>query len=99
MLTSLIKQICSDLPDAPKLVKRLGDYKTKGERPDTKTLVEALLASISEFSFVHFIIDGLDECPLLGRHREKLLKSLHYILSNAPKNLHIFFNKPKRTRY
>ncbi|KAL6823367.1 ankyrin repeat-containing domain protein [Trichoderma camerunense] len=95
MLASLIKQICSDLPNIPKLVKRLGDYKTKGERPDTKTLEEALLASTSELSSVHFVIDGLDECPLLGRQREKLLKSLHCILLNAPKNLHIFLTSRK----
>jgi hypothetical protein len=98
MLASLIKKICSLLPDTPQLVKRLGDYKTKGERPDTRTLEAALIASTSGLSLVHFVIDGLDECPVLGRQREKLLKSLHYILSNAPKNLHIF-DKPQRTRY
>ncbi|KAL6815059.1 ankyrin repeat-containing domain protein [Trichoderma sp. SZMC 28015] len=95
MLVSLIKQICANLPDIPKLVQRLGDYKTKGERPDTKTLERALLASTSELPSVHFVIDGLDECPLLNRQREKLLKSLHYILSNAPKNFHIFLTSRK----
>lgn len=95
MLASLIKQICSHLPAVPKLVRRLGDYETKGERPDTKTLEAALIASISELSFVHVVIDGLDECPLLGGRREKLLKALHNILSNTPKNLHIFLASRK----
>ncbi|KAL6690781.1 ankyrin repeat-containing domain protein [Trichoderma pleuroticola] len=95
MLASLIKQICVHLSSIPQLVKRLGDYKTKGERPDTRTLEAALIASTLKLSSVHFVIDGLDECPLLNNQREKLLKSLNYILAKAPKNLHIFLTSRK----
>lgn len=95
MLASFIKQICSCLPVIPQLVKQLGDYKTKGERPDTETLKTALIASTLKLSAVHFVIDGLDECPLLGRRREKLLKALHNILSDIPRNFHIFLASRK----
>lgn len=77
------------------MVKQLGDYKTKGERPDTKALEAALIASTLKLSSVHFVIDGLDECPLLGRQRERLLKTLHNILSNTPKSFHVFLTSRK----
>ncbi|KAL6786735.1 ankyrin repeat-containing domain protein [Trichoderma sp. SZMC 28012] len=95
MLASLIKQICSCLPAIPQLVKQLGNYKSKGERPDTETLEAALVASTLKLSAVYLIIDGLDECPLLGKQREKLLKTLQNILSNAPKNSHVFLASRK----
>ncbi|PKK43317.1 hypothetical protein CI102_14003 [Trichoderma harzianum] len=95
MLASLIKHICSCLPAIPQSVKQLGDYKTKGERPDTKTLEAALIASTLKLSAVFFVIDGLDECPLFGRQRERLLKSLQNILLNTPKNFHVFLASRK----
>ncbi|KAL7790500.1 ankyrin repeat-containing domain protein [Trichoderma afarasin] len=70
MLASLIKQICSCLPAIPQLVKKLGHYKTKGERPDTETLEAALVASALKLSAVYLVIDGLDECPLLASRKE-----------------------------
>lgn len=92
MLASLIKQIYSRRASIPQLVELLGDYKTKGERPDIKTLEAALIASILGFSAAYIIIDGLDECPLFNGQREMLLKSLQRILSNEKNNnLHIFF--------
>jgi hypothetical protein len=96
MLASLIKQICFRQARIPQLVERLGNYKTKGERPDNKTLEAALMASISGFSAVYIVIDGLDECPLFNGQRETLLKSLHNILSDKRlENLHIFFTSRK----
>ncbi|KAJ4858728.1 ankyrin repeats (many copies) domain-containing protein [Trichoderma breve] len=97
MLASLIKQICSDRPGVSQLndIKRLNDYKTKGQRPDTQTLETALLSSTSGCSAVYIIIDGLDECPLLGGQREQLLKSLRRILTTASDNFHTFLTSRK----
>lgn len=96
MLASLIKQICARRASIPQLVERLGDYKTKGERPDNETLEAALMASMSGFSAAYIIIDGLDECPLFNGQREMLLKTLQHILSNKKNNnLHIFFTSRK----
>jgi hypothetical protein len=91
MLASLIKQICVRRANIPQSVKRLEDYKRKGERPDNKILEATLMASISGFSAVYIVIDGLDECPLFNGQREMLLKTLHNILSNkCLENLHVF---------
>ncbi|KAL6832831.1 ankyrin repeat-containing domain protein [Trichoderma camerunense] len=92
MLASLIGQICSDRPGVSQLhaIKRLNDYKTKGQRPDTQTLETALLSSASGCSAVYIIIDGLDECPLLGGQREQLLNSLRRVLAAASDNFHTF---------
>ncbi|KAL6802257.1 ankyrin repeat-containing domain protein [Trichoderma sp. SZMC 28012] len=97
MLASLIKQICSDRPGVLQLhaIKRLHDYKTKGQRPDTQTLETALLFSTSGCTAVYVIIDGLDECPLLGGQREQLLKSLRRILTAASDNFHTFLTSRK----
>ncbi|KAL6695652.1 ankyrin repeat-containing domain protein [Trichoderma pleuroticola] len=89
MLSSLIKQICCCRPEIPEAAQKLGEFKTKGGRPDTERLEEVLLSSVYGFSAVYVIIDGLDECAELGGHRKKLLKSLRSILTNAPDNLHI----------
>ncbi|KAL7930526.1 ankyrin repeat-containing domain protein [Trichoderma chlorosporum] len=90
MLSSLIKQICCCRPNMPESVARLGEYKIKGMRPPTEELEEKLIATVPGFSKVYIIIDGLDECPELGGRREELMKSLRYILTVAPDNLHIF---------
>ncbi|UKZ46575.1 hypothetical protein TrVGV298_000780 [Trichoderma virens] len=95
MLASLVKQIWSCMSDAPPLIKRFRDYKTRGGRPDIKTLEAALMASISELSAVYVVVDGLDECPILGGERERLLKSLQNILLNAPEPLHVFLTSRK----
>lgn len=95
MLASLIKQIWSHQLQASQIIQRLQQYKTKGERPDTETLEAILIASTSEFTNLYIIIDALDECPLLNRQRERLLKSLQRILANAPPNFHIFLTSRK----
>ncbi|KAL7799329.1 ankyrin repeat-containing domain protein [Trichoderma afarasin] len=97
MLASLIKQICSNRPGVSQLhaIKRLHDYKAKGQRPDTQTLETALLSSTSGCSAVYVIIDGLDECPLLAGQREQLLKSLRCILAAASDNFHTFLTSRK----
>ncbi|KAL8285848.1 hypothetical protein RB597_002768 [Gaeumannomyces tritici] len=89
MLASLVRQLCASRPDTPLPVKRLGQYKDGGGRPDTKTLETALLATTRGFSAVFVVIDALDECPTLGKERAKLLDSLGRITSPMPGNLHI----------
>ncbi|KAI8188598.1 hypothetical protein K4K48_006468 [Colletotrichum sp. SAR 10_66] len=90
MLSSLVKQLCASRPDTPQTIKNLEDYKTKGERPDTKTLEEALIESTRGFSDVFIVVDALDECPTLNGQRGKLLASLTRIVAAMPDNLHLF---------
>ncbi|KAL6904536.1 ankyrin repeat-containing domain protein [Trichoderma evansii] len=94
MLASLIKQIGSRQRNK-QLLQRLGEYMIKEQRPDIKTLEEALMVSLSGFRDVYVVIDGLDECPVLNDRRERLLESLDYILANAPGGLHVFLTSRK----
>lgn len=95
MLASLVKQICSQLHGELLFIEQYCGYKKRGERLDTQTLEEMLLASTTSFSNVYIVIDALDECPLLNGQRELLLKSLGRILLNAPTNLHMFVTSRK----
>lgn len=90
MLASLIKQLYASRPDTPQAVESLRGYKKKGERPDTKTLETALIATLRGFSAVFIVIDALDECPDLNGERKALLDSLGYIIAFLPDNVHLF---------
>ncbi|KAK3380662.1 ankyrin repeat-containing domain protein [Lasiosphaeria ovina] len=90
MLASLVKQLCASRPDTPQSVKSLGEYKRKGERPETKTLETMLEATVCGFTTVYLVIDALDECPALGGHRARLLDIIHNVISTAPENLRVF---------
>ncbi|KAL6819895.1 ankyrin repeat-containing domain protein [Trichoderma camerunense] len=95
MLASLTKQICSRQTKPSQLMERLGQYKMKGERPDTETLEAVLIASSSEFTNLYIVIDALDECPLFNEQRGRLLKSLRRILATAPNKFHFFLTSRK----
>ncbi|KAI0100295.1 ankyrin repeat-containing domain protein [Nemania sp. FL0031] len=90
MLESLVKQLYASRPDTPKAVEDLGQYKTKGMRPDTKALENALMATARGFSSVSIVIDALDECPALAGERRSLLRSLSRIIEAMPDNFHVF---------
>lgn len=94
MLTSLIKQITAHRPYMPQSVKSLGEYKNSGGRPDTETLIEALIASIQGFSAVYIVIDALDECPMLNDERKRLLNGVGQILKAAD-SLHVLCTSRK----
>ncbi|KAI1307434.1 ankyrin repeat-containing domain protein [Xylaria venustula] len=99
MLSSLIKQLYASRLNAPQLVESLRKYKERDQRPNTKALESALIATASGFSSVSIVIDGLDECPVDGRdgnpelkgERMKLLDSLSRVITAMPKtdNMHI----------
>ncbi|KAF0324955.1 hypothetical protein GQ607_007848 [Colletotrichum asianum] len=89
MLSSLVKQLCASRPDTPPIIKNFEEYKTKGERPDTRTLENALIASTGGFSDVFIVMDALDECPTLSEERGKLLASLKRIVAAMPDNMHL----------
>lgn len=89
MLASLLKQIYARRPDTPEPIRSLGEYKARGERPDTETLEAALLATTHGFSAAFLVIDALDECPTSDGERGKLLSSLRRIVAAMPDNLHI----------
>jgi ATP/maltotriose-dependent transcriptional regulator MalT len=95
MLSSLIRQISARRPMLPQAVQSLGEYKIRGGRPDTETLIKALIASIQGFSTAYIIIDALDECPMINDERKKLLNTLGYILKVAPNSLHMFCTSRK----
>ncbi|OHF01702.1 hypothetical protein CORC01_02893 [Colletotrichum orchidophilum] len=90
MLSSFVKQLCASRPDTPQAIKNFEGYKTKGERPDTKTLEDALIASSRGFSGVFIVIDALDECSIQNGERGKLLASLTRIVAAMPDSLHLF---------
>ncbi|KAI8219346.1 hypothetical protein K4K54_009556 [Colletotrichum sp. SAR 10_86] len=89
MLSSLVKQLCASRPDTPPIIKNFEEYKTKGERPDTRTLENALIASTRGFSDVFIVMDALDECPTLNEERGKLLASLKRMVAAMPDNMHL----------
>jgi ankyrin repeat domain-containing protein 50 len=89
MLGSLIKQLCCRRPNTPRSLKDLGRYKEQGQRPDMKTLMDTLAATIHGFSDVFLVIDALDECPFDSGERKKLLDCLRRIHVAKPDNLHL----------
>lgn len=94
-IPSLLRQISARRPNIPQAVQSLGEYKNGGGRPDTETLIEALIASMQGFSAVYIIIDALDECPTTNDERKKLLGSLRHILEAAPDSLYMFCTSRK----
>lgn len=90
MLASILKQIYARRPNTPDPVQNLREYKARGERPDTKTLEAAILATSHGFSATFIIIDALDECPSVSGEREKLLISLSRLVTAMPGNIHIW---------
>ncbi|KAE8454432.1 hypothetical protein EG329_000054 [Mollisiaceae sp. DMI_Dod_QoI] len=89
MLCSLIKQICARRPNTPDSVQSLAGYKVKGQRPDRRTLEDALVATIQGFTGVYVVVDALDECPHQNNEREILLESIERIRGQEPENLHL----------
>lgn len=89
MLGSLIKQLCCRRPDTPQPLRDLGRYKEQGQRPDMKTLVDTLAATVHGFSDVFLVVDALDECPFESGERKKLLDCLRRIHMAKSDNLHL----------
>lgn len=89
MLASLVKQLYASRPDTPQAIETLEGYRTRDERPDTKTLESALLATTQGFAATFIIIDALDECPSLNGEREKLMTSFCRIISAMANNVHV----------
>ncbi|KAI1742781.1 ankyrin repeat-containing domain protein [Xylaria scruposa] len=92
MLASLIKQLYASRSDTQQLIKHLGKYKERGERPDTGVFESALIDASNMFSSVSIIIDALDEFPNLDGERRELLESLSRVITAMPQthNMRIF---------
>jgi hypothetical protein len=88
MVSSLIKQLCCCRPDTPRPIKDLARYKDRGEKPDLLTLESALAATARGFRTVFIVLDGLDESPLAGGERKRLLETLLRLISAMPDSVH-----------
>jgi ATP/maltotriose-dependent transcriptional regulator MalT len=95
MFASLVKQLCCQRPDTPQAIKSLGEYKEKGQCPDTETLRAMLTTVAKGFSTVYIVVDALDECPPLEGERKRLLSSLRQFMTTAPDNIHVFCTSRK----
>lgn len=89
MLSSLVKQLYSQLPDMPNIVYTLIQEKEKGHRPDLKNLEQIFRTIVQGFSEVYIVIDALDECSINNERRRALLESLYRIESMNLENLHL----------
>ncbi|KUJ09733.1 uncharacterized protein LY89DRAFT_761415 [Mollisia scopiformis] len=89
MLCSLIKQICTQRPIIPEPVQSLNKYLARGQRPDRRTLEDALTATIRGFTAVYIVLDALDECPSTENERDVLLQSIERIHNTVTENLHM----------
>lgn len=100
MLASIMKQLCCCRPDTPVSVNAISQYKEKGQRPDIKTLENALLDTMRGFTTVCVVLDALDECPFESgplRPRKILLDSLSRIHDQAPDCLHLFLTSRRES--
>jgi hypothetical protein len=95
MLSSLIVQLCGSRPECPQPLLDLGEYRDTNRRPDLETLENTLRATIADFDNVYLVVDGLDECPVVGRERQKLLECLLRIYRWGEINLHLFLTSRK----
>lgn len=74
MLTTLLKQLCQQLPGLPEGVRALyGLHYAQRTRPSTNELQYVLSATISEYSRVFIILDALDECRISDNFRSMFL--------------------------
>lgn len=93
ILSSLIRQLCSQRPDTPQAVSNLRQVKDAGQFPDLKQLEDTLQETTSEFGDVYLVIDALDECLETnkegGRRRDELLQTLRRINRWALPNIHL----------
>ncbi|KAE9381121.1 hypothetical protein N431DRAFT_1674 [Stipitochalara longipes BDJ] len=93
ILSSLIRQLCSQRPDTPLAVLNLRQIKDAGQFPELKQLEDTLRETTLEFGDVYIVIDAIDECPEINEDgetpRHELLQSLQRIHGWALPNIHI----------
>lgn len=85
IIASLIKQLCSSLPNLPHSLSRLYMESDNGQNmPKVEELREVLNDTCRNSQDVYIIIDALDECDAL-RHRPVLVKTLERIQRDVAK--------------
>lgn len=73
VLSSLVKQITSQLPHLPAEIEKLyDDLRFQEKRPTMEELYIALVAASKNFSRTFFVFDALDECDQQSQRRELL---------------------------
>ncbi|KAH0556011.1 hypothetical protein GP486_006046 [Trichoglossum hirsutum] len=90
LISSLITQLCCRRPDIPKILKDLYQTCQNGhQNPSVKELKAVLSAILGSFESIYIILDALDECPLGGGERERLLTAIHEIHDWSNKRIHM----------
>lgn len=86
LVSSLVSQLSSHLPELPSCVESLYDrYQENGQQPREKELKTALTSVIEIFSNVHILLDALDECT----ERDELMELLDEVLIQKIEGLHL----------
>ena len=86
VVSSLISQLSSHLPELPRCVESIYDrYEANGQQPREHELKAALISVIQTFSDVNILLDALDECT----ERDELMELLDEILTHKIGGLHL----------
>jgi hypothetical protein len=86
LLSSLLVQLCKQVPELPDCVKILFERQEDGAQPPREKDLRAALASvIKSFSQVYLALDALDECT----EREELMEYLDELLCADIEGLHL----------
>lgn len=86
LVSSLLGQLSSQLPNLPSCVESLYDrYEENGHQPVDKELKAALVAVIEVFPDVYVLLDALDECT----ERDELMELLDELLLQEIEGLHL----------
>jgi hypothetical protein len=87
-LSSLLGQICNNLPRIPSSIERAYSRNTEGASHCTTDELKALLfEALAEFEQLYIVIDALDECS--SPDRESLLIALSDMKNAGLNNLHL----------
>ena len=97
-LSSVLAQLCSQCSVLPDGVRRLHQRCNDGnQRPTSKDLLTALIASLEGFEDAFVVADALDECPKDNDEREELLNILKIIHGWANSSLHLLITSRRET--
>ena len=84
LIASLAKQLSRNQPSLPDCVRKIHEnHKDKQSRPTSDELSSVLQTVVGIYSKVFIVVDALDECQILGGHRNRLLSELFAMQSTG----------------